>query len=235
MQKTCTALIAAFKATDTITDAISSLQEQSLPKGWKLKILVSADGCDETHNYLKKNKINHYFSQHNYGTYVQANTLIDKAKGSDLLFRFDADDVALRDFIKKGIAIAEDHEFCCTVNIWCDSNLKVSDQQIRLGHGSCFFTPKALKMLGGYHHYRVGCDTDFLIRAKNLRLVGGKINPSEHPLYLYRRANNSLTTSSETGFNSTYRKQVASECKSYRNRFGNFVKPLIAPVSEWVP
>lgn len=199
-------IITAYNSEKFILDTVKSLVHQRLPTGWISKFYIGIDGCTKTADILKENKIPYYFSEKNVGTYILTNSLLLEAKKDfcDIYLRFDSDDIACENFLLFGINHVMSKNFIRCYQILCDENLNPIHKNPVLAHGSVFFTKSAFDKLGGYYHYRAGCDTNFYRRAEKL---GYNLKISNNlPLYFYRQHSNSLMKNSEFGKGTTYRK-----------------------------
>lgn len=206
-------LITAFNARQYILDTLKSLKDQSLPNGWQIKFYIGVDACTDTADILDKNKISYYYTEENVGTYVLTNSLLEKAKDDNcnIFVRFDSDDIACENFLLYGIEHVLKFNFINPYQILVDKDLTPISNELKIAHGSMFATRTAIESLGGYYHYRVGCDTNFLKRAKRLG-YNGKILKNT-PVYLYRQHSDSLMKNKDLGKGSVIRKQSWSEIK----------------------
>jgi glycosyltransferase involved in cell wall biosynthesis len=204
--KTCALVITAYNSKDFLLQTLESLKKQLLPSGWNIKIYIGVDGCKETASWLDENKISYYYSNNNVGTYILTNSLLCEAKkdNCDIFVRFDSDDVACENFLMYGIEHVLKFNFIRPFQLPCNEHLIPLKENPELAHGSMFITKKALDDLGGYYHYRVGCDTNFYRRAEACGHNGKIFN--NFPVYLYRQHSNSLMKNKEFGKGTTYRK-----------------------------
>lgn len=207
--KVISVLMSAFNADQYIVEAIQSILDQKLPSGWILDLKIGVDGCTKTAEVLNKNFIPYYFSSSNVGTYIISNSLLDLAykSGSNAFVRFDSDDIALENFIKNGIENLTHRDLVRSSYIEIDSLGNVLDnKKIKSSYGSIFFNRTVVDRLGGYYHYKVSCDKDFIQRA---RAIGLKTNKVTTPsLYYYRRHSTSLTLSNDTSSVSNFRREI---------------------------
>lgn len=211
-------IISAYKADKFIMESINSLKNQKIPNFWDIEFFIGVDGCSKTHKILKKNKITHYLSNDNVGTYIIANSLIKIAKENncDMFLRFDADDVACKDFLYKGIKSCEEIEYVRTSYYDADKKLKnINKSNLLDAIGIVFFTNHILDLAGGYKNYRIECDTDFMRRIAQKNYFG--IIEVDKPIFLRRNHRKSLTNSFNTRINSKkriqLRKKLSQEAK----------------------
>jgi len=209
----CSLLITAYQSADYILDTLESLHQQSLPANWQIKFYIGVDSCNETASILKKNNVPYYYSYTNVGTYILTNSLIQKAKQDqcDVFVRFDSDDIACENFVLYGIEHTLKYNFISPYQILVDEHLNPINNELKIAHGSMFATHFAIDALGGYYHYRVGCDTNFFRRAK--RLGFGENIIERKPVYLYRQHNESLMRNKQLGKGTPQRKEARNLMK----------------------
>lgn len=217
MKKTCSVLVTAYKSQDYILESIESIQRQTLPPDWKLKIYIGVDACVETAKVLRNANVNFYYSSINVGTYIITNTLIEKAKDSDIFTRFDSDDVMQEEYLYNGIKYTEEHGFFRPKWITCDENLVIENfnkEKYPLAWGQAFIRKDLMKKLGGYHPYRVSCDAGLIFRVEELEYDVKKFESIEnHSAFFRRRLDSSLTRTKESAINSMYRDSILEEMK----------------------
>jgi glycosyltransferase involved in cell wall biosynthesis len=211
-------IITAYQAQQYILDTFASLEHQIVPEGWQIRYCIGVDGCDNTANLLTKNKIGFYSALENVGTYILTNSLLDRAykDGCEAFVRFDSDDVACENFLYYGIENSNAYGFSKTYCLKSAENLlPIKGKTFIESHGSTFFNRKSLEMLGGYNHYRIACDTDFIKRAGAIGLL--KETYEKEPRYLYRRVKSSLSNASGTGKKSKMRNDICEDlAKSFK-------------------
>jgi len=226
--KTCAIIITAFEAENYITDCLDSLKKQKLPKGWVSKFYIGVDACKKTESVLKKKLIDFYLAKKNVGTYILTNSLLQEAhiNNARLFVRFDSDDVAGEKFLYKGIKCAEKTGFCRPNQIVCDENVNPVSDKVSPAHGSMFVRRDAIEQLGGYYHYRVGCDTNFYRRAERLGFGRSDNNDLNIPFYYYRKHKTSLMKHSTMGKGSRYRKESWAKMKQEYFAGVNKIEPV---------
>lgn len=209
--------ISAYRCEKYIMDCIKSIRRQSIPPECEIDIRIGVDGCEDTHKVLVDNKINHWYSKENVGTYIVRNSLI-YLESADIYMYFDADDIMLEDYISHNICFALSKKIVMAKKINVTEELK-PDPTCRIideGRGGAMtFTHEILELLGGYQHYRVSCDCDFINRAKKAGITRFLI---PRQLYMRRRHKNALTVNKDTNIKSEYRNDVVKEMKEKRNK-----------------
>ena len=213
--KICAVIITAYEAENYILDCLESLKKQKLPKGWICEFYIGVDACKKTEQVLKQHLINFYLAKENVGTYVLSNSLLREAQinNARLFVRFDSDDIAGEKFLYKGIKHADRTGFCRPNQIACDENMNPISNKISPAHGSMFVRRDALEQLGGYYHYRVGCDTNFYRRAERLGFGTSTNNDYDIPFYYYRTHKTSLMKHSTMGKGTIYRRESWEQMK----------------------
>lgn len=231
-KKTLALFISAYKADKNLINILDKFSNQKLPKGWVLKIYIGVDGCKETFNLLKENKINFYFSPENVGTYIILNSLIDVAKkyNHDMYVRFDADDIPMSKFLFYGIKRCLKLNFVRTYFQW-EKHPTRSHKEKKLAWGIIFFDKEVLSKVGGFSEYRVEGDHDLVMRLKNLGYIGDFRNIFYKKYFkkpLFKRVYNpaSLTANKNTRQGSPYRNSIKQQLEKDR-KLGNKIIPKV--------
>ena len=195
--------ISAWKTAEYIEECLDSVAAQTWFKdrdNWE--ILLGIDGCEET--LAKVREIMHKYKNlkvmmmdHNVGTYVTCNTIMQQAK-YEWLLRFDSDDVMLPDMVekfmtKKGIANI----------VQCYKQDFGIKKDIGISFGVLFIKHSVFEKFNGYKDWICDGDNDLLHRITKYT-TSKKISDV---LYKRRVHNNSLTINEKTNFNSEIRKQ----------------------------
>jgi glycosyltransferase involved in cell wall biosynthesis len=232
--KTLAIMITAFNAEKYILDTIESLKNQTLLEGWKTKFYIGVDACEKTAATLQKNKIPYYYAVENVGTYILTNSLIKEAQkdDTDIFLRFDSDDVACENFLQHGIENTLISGFTRPYQVVCNEHMQPITNETEPAHGSMFISNKALNQLGGYYHYRVGCDTNFYRRAERLNYVSPINNLDKQPIYLYRQHSNSLMKHPDMGKGSKYRKESWEKMKEEFFKGVNKIDPVTTSLEK---
>lgn len=210
--KTVSVVIAAYRAQDFLGDAVDSVFAQSLPKGWRLELIVGIDGCPQTWEAatrLRPGNGKVIRMRERYGPYVTFNTLAGYAVG-DVIARFDADDIMLDGYLRQQLWILEHNPAVHLTRTWSlYTNMDLSPHSARVSNGSplpdgrrqagcdgaLVFRRSVWEMLGGFRPWRCFADTDFIIRAFYL---GFHLFEIEDYLFVRRFHPDSLTQSSAT-------------------------------------
>ena len=232
-KKTLALLISAYKADKNLINIVDNFLNQKLPRGWDVKIYIGVDGCKDTFNLLKENKINFYYSTNNVGTYIICNSLIDIAKkfNHDMYARFDADDIPTKNFLFYGIKRCLKLNFVRTYYQWENHPTK-SKKEKKLAYGITFFDNEVLSKVGGYSRYRVEGDHDFVVRLKNLGYFGDFGNIFLKKLYkkpLFKRLYNpsSLTADKKTAHGSSYRNSIRQQLERDREAGNRLIPKMV--------
>jgi hypothetical protein len=231
-KKTLALLISAYKADENLINIVDKFLNQKLPRGWDVKIYIGVDGCKDTFNLLKENKINFYYSSNNVGTYIICNSLINIAKkyNHDMYARFDADDIPTTNFLFYGIKRCLKLNFVRTYFQWENHPTK-SRKEKKLAYGVIFFDNEVLSKVGGFSRYRVEGDHDFVMRLKNLGYLGNFRNIIFMKLYkkpIFKRIHNptSLTGNKKTAQGSSYRNSIKQQLEKDR-KVGSRIIPKV--------
>lgn len=231
--KTLALFISAYKADKNLVDIIDKFYNQKLPRGWELRLYIGVDGCRDTYNLLKKNKINFYYSSNNVGTYVIANSLIDKAKISnpDIYARFDADDIPRKNYLFHGIKKCQKLKFSRAHYKWKNHPTNSSKKK-SLAWGISFFDKEVLSKVGGYSEFRVSADYDFVMRLKNLGYEGDFRNIFYQKFFkkaLFTRVYNSssLSANKNTRHSSSYRNSVNQQLEKNRKLHNKIIPKVV--------
>lgn len=208
--KTCAIIIAAFDCAGYIGECLRSVCSQTPIEGWEFDIRVGIDGCEKTQRAVEScvsegMHIDVYSAEQNSGAYIMRNSLI-ALHPADAYAYFDADDVMHPHYMSKMLEqIDNGHHAVMTAKHQCDENLVITNGSCIQAGGAITFTAAALGSVGGFRHFRCGCDTDFMCR---LELAGIKIALINTPLYYRRKHERALTKSPIYGMDSTYRRDV---------------------------
>jgi glycosyltransferase involved in cell wall biosynthesis len=221
--KTVSVIIAAFRASAFINDAINSVLCQQLPAGYQLQFILGIDGCDATRqavSSIEDQRIQVFNMDRNYGTYITFNTMVRFATG-ELIVRFDADDLMLEGYLRKQIEVFEhqsDVFLTWTKNRYIDlegrdipeipdkETCNLEYWELRSpSNGQLMMRKELWSVLGGFKPWPCNSDTDFLIR---MRFLGYKEHGILEVLYLRRIHSHSLTQAETTGYKSELRKGI---------------------------
>lgn len=233
--KTVSVIISAYKIDNYFFKMIEEFKSQKLPKNWKLKLLIGVDGCVESKKLLDSNNIDYYFSEKNVGTYVICNSLIKEAKKQkfDVLVRFDSDDMPQQEFLYNGLKYVMKYDYVRAACLRVDENFSPITNKLDFAQGVFFIKNSLLDEVGGFNNYRVECDTDLMERLNILGNHGVVLDrfyqrifafgfmdifKVRKAIYQRRIMSGTLTSSSDTGHGSFYRKNVREKLKIARNK-----------------
>ena len=159
--------ISAWKTTEYIEECLDSIANQTWFKdhdNWE--ILLGIDGCEETLAKVKEimckyKNLKVMMMDHNVGTYVTCNTIMNEAE-YEWLLRFDSDDIMPNDMIFKifskdlkniDVIKYEHHDFG-------------NGNHTGIAWGSHMVKHDVFKKFGGYRNWRISADFDFLYRIE---------------------------------------------------------------------
>jgi len=169
-----------------------------------------------------------------------------QATPSDILVRFDADDVMLDGYLSQQLQVVADHKAPRITHTWSilvDERLKPTAAELFNGtraatdgkraaptDGQFLVTRPVLDKVGGFRPWWYHADSDFLLRALAFgcsRLIVPKY------LYLRRIHPGSLTQSEKTGYHSELRLDYARQFLEAKARCMNgepseYVSPTVA-------
>jgi hypothetical protein len=237
-------LIAARAAARWLPDCLQSIARQALPEGWRLQIRVGIDACDETLAFAKSVRMPtlevRYFPEH-VGPFIVFNSLA-YATPSDVLVRFDADDVMLDGYLYQQLLVLGDPKLPKIVQTWSilvDPQLKPTSAELFDGSrtksdgkramatdGQFMMSRPVMETLGGFRPWWCHGDSEFLLRA----LANGFTRSilSLH-LYLRRIHPDSLTQSAKTGYHSELRLEYARYFLQAKAQYLQGEKPEFVP------
>jgi hypothetical protein len=127
--------VAARAAARWLPDSLQSISRQVLPEGWRLQIRLGIDACEDTLAFAKglsmPNLETRFFPQH-VGPFVIFNSLA-QATPSDILVRFDADDVMLEGYLSQQLQVVGDLKTARITHTWSilvDEQLKPTSAEL---------------------------------------------------------------------------------------------------------
>jgi hypothetical protein len=178
----------------------------------------------------------YYFAEH-VGPYIIFNSL-GCSFPSDVLVRFDADDVMLRDYLLSQLnelGSTSTPAILQTWSVYVDRDLQPVSALLANGKttgrdgrrsnasdGQFMMTSGVWRRLGGFQPWRCHGDTEFIRRALWAG-VARKVVPAH--LYLRRTHPGSLTQSDETGYASRIRSHYAQQIRDAHERYARGVSP----------
>jgi hypothetical protein len=235
-----------------LPDSLQSISRQVLPEGWRLQIRLGIDACEETLAFAKTLRMPdlevRFFPNH-VGPFVIFNSLA-RATPSDVLVRFDADDVMLEGYLSRQLEVAGDPAGATITHTWSilvDEQLKPTQAELFNGgrssadgkrsaptDGQFLMTRPVLDKVGGFRSWWCHADSDFLLRA--LAFGCSRLIVPDY-LYLRRIHPGSLTQSERTGYHSELRLGYARHFLEAKARYLKGEPPeYIAPsVAESLP
>jgi glycosyltransferase involved in cell wall biosynthesis len=200
---TCAVIMAAYRATRWIHEALESVDHQEQRDGWSYSLRIGVDGCEETSESLLRAGRAHWFSRENVGPYVIRNSLIEMAPASAYAV-FDADDVMRPEYLRTLLGTVGDGVAGAARRQVDAVRVPLRDQSSPFQGGVCVIAHDAWAKLGGYRAWRIAADHDLVVRAKVLKVP---VRSLASALYDRRVHDDSLTRHPETGFGSQARKE----------------------------
>jgi hypothetical protein len=232
--KTVAVIVAGRQAASWLEQCMASIATQNLPGSWKLRILLGVDACPSTMDAANRLRIPGlqvtYFPEH-VGPYVIFNSLASGLR-SDVLVRFDADDVMLADYLRMQLdlfparsvpfitqtwSIYVDDKLRPTCSVLANGKTTRPDGRRAAGSDGQFTMNQAVwERLGSFRAWWCHADSEFLRRAE---WAGIKRSVIPTYLYLRRMHSQSLTQSKQAGYISSWRQyygqQIAAAVKRY--------------------
>jgi glycosyltransferase involved in cell wall biosynthesis len=238
--KTVAVIVAGRQASAWLQQCITSIAAQNLPRSWNLHILLGIDACPSTMDAAKRLRIQGlqvtYFPEH-VGPYVIFNSLASRSR-SDVLVRFDADDVMLGEYLRSQLetfpaksvpfitqtwSIYVDERLRSTCSVLANGKTTRPDGRRAAGSDGQFAMSQAVwDRLGAFRAWWCHADSEFLRRAE-----WAGVRRSVIPSYLYLRRVHpqSLTQSKETGYISNWRKHYAQQIAAAVRRYSGGESP----------
>ena len=220
-------LIPAFKNPTMLSECLNSIRRYS-----DCEILVGIDGCEETLEYVKKNKYNEnirffYFDKNN-GPYIVRNSLA-KISNSDTLLFFDSDDIMKENMISDILGRMSANDFVKPMysDFTNTPNYNITRSNT-YGEGVFAIKKDLFLSMNGFEPWPVAADSDFMGRLyKN-----NKKFSYTNDVVFYRRVHpNSLTQRKDTGLSSPLRGKYYSMSKRKSN-FGPLQELVTATFYE---
>lgn len=205
-----------------ILNAIQSVTNQTMTD-WEM-IIIDDCSTDKTYavvsDFISKNtNFNLVLLQNakNMGPYFSTNRAIQISTG-EYICRLDSDDTIINNYFELNINFLDNnphYQACQTKRTYYHKNPNY-------GEINLFYRRNTIDQIGYYDSVRFGADSEFIDRFK--KKYGDKIHRIDIIGYLYKRRENSLTTSSTTG----NRKSRDTYVKNYR-RWHKTTKNLYVP------
>jgi len=228
--KKCAIIVSAYQAHATILNCIKSIREQKPIDGWEYEIRLGVDGCNQTAEILKRNRIPFYWNRNNVGTYIMANSLMALGP-ADIYSRFDADDYMYPHYLQTVIPIALKYGMS-------QAGYRVGSTHSKPRVGQVTMTAATLEKLGGFAEYRCHCDRDLSRRASQLGIdIRGMRHNQKLQLALFTKGMtpHSLTHNSKYGCGSKYRRRVRAKLTADREAGQLKITPKITELIRWQP
>jgi hypothetical protein len=221
---------------------------QGLPGGWGLGVAVGIDACPTT--VVATTLRGRNLAVRNFpkpvGPYVVFNSLAYFDR-SDVLVRFDADDLMLQGYLKTQLELLDstfeptitqtwsiyvDPELRPCAALLADGTFTSSDgRRSRPSDGQFLMTRSVWTRLGGFRAWPCHADTEFMRRAF---WSGISIKAVPKHLYLRRIHSASLTSSLTTGYRSRVRHSYAEAIETASRRYASGEPPeCIHAVTSW--
>jgi glycosyltransferase involved in cell wall biosynthesis len=225
--KTLSIIIPTFKNPTMLVECLNSIKV-----GNDCEILVGIDGCEETLEYVKKNKYNEnirffYFDKNN-GPYVVRNSLA-KISNSDTLLFFDSDDIMKDNMISEILDKMKSSDFVKPMysDFTNTPNYNITRSNT-YGEGVFAIKKDLFLSMNGFEPWLVAADSDFMGRLyKN-----NKKFSYTNDVVFYRRVHpNSLTQRRDTGLASSLRGKYHTITKS-KKTFGPLTELTITQFTE---
>jgi hypothetical protein len=222
---------------------------QQLPRGWRVRVRLGVDACRSTLMTVVQLPIPtlevYYFAEH-VGPYVIFNSLAHLER-SDLLVRFDADDVMLDGYLMEQINRVQALSVPQIVQTWSayvNAELQPMSASLANGRrtnpdgrrdaasdGQFLMTYPVLERLGSFRAWWCHADSEFLRRSV---WAGIRREIVPQHLYLRRIHATSLSQADSTGYQSEgrnfYARQLAAAEHRYRQGHPpEWIGPAMAP------
>lgn len=218
---TCAVIVAAYRATRWISEALESIREQQPRDGWTYTLRIGVDGCEETSALLSSGGQPHWYSPRNVGPYVVRNSLI-ALEPADAYAVFDADDVMRPDYLSTLLHFMGDGiAGAARQNI--DHEGTVTSHRRAYQSGVAMFSRTAWERLGGYRAWHIAADHDLILRAK---ASGITLTRPSRPLYFRRIHPESLTQDPEAGFGTLVRWGYKDRAERLTKQGARYVEPV---------
>ena len=211
-----TIIVPAYQTQDYIEECLDSIENQTFFKNFNnYEILVGIDGCEKTLNKLleirhKYRNLRIFMMKENKGLFVTLNTLHEIVNNSEIILKFDSDDIMMPNLIERILKYVNMYDIIRFKSLnFNNNNIKKTIQGI-VPHGVFLMKKNVYDYVGGYRDWVCGADTDF-----HYRLVGSKFKEFiiNDNLFYRRIHENSLTQNPKTNKNSKIRKNYINKLK----------------------
>jgi glycosyltransferase involved in cell wall biosynthesis len=206
-------IVPTFKNPTMLSECLNSIRGYS-----DCEILVGIDGCEETLEYVKKNKHNEnirffYFDKNN-GPYIVRNSLA-KISNSDILLFFDSDDIMKENMISDILGRMSSNDFVKPMysDFTNTPNYNINKSNT-YGEGVFAIKKDLFLSMNGFEPWPIAADSDFMVRLyKNNK----KFSYTTDVVFYRRVHSNSLTQRKDTGLSSPLRNKYYSMSKRKSN------------------
>lgn len=228
-------IITAYKTQEFIEECLDSIQSQTYFKYHNnYEILLGIDACEITLKKVKEirkkyRNLKVFYASENGGTYRMRNSLWIRSKYENLLF-FDSDDVMPSNLLNDIMKYSNEKLLRFKYYEFKNNNM-IKRGNGCISHGQMFIKKEFMEYLNGYYDERAGMDTEIIDRAEKKI---GKVKILDCYFWLRIHGNN-LTRNKQTGFGTSYRKQICefvSKRKSNKTLIHNDKFALNNSVSE---
>ena len=207
-------IIPTFNNEKFLQECLNSVIESV--KNMNCEILVGVDFCEQTKEYIKKNKfdnrIKFYYFHKNSGPYIVKNTLVKEAKSEIILF-FDSDDIMKEEMINEIYSKMKHFDFIKPMfsEFQDGKHFSTVTKTNKYGEGVFSIKKSLFLQMNGFEPWRCAADSDFMGRLyKNNK----KFTYTNSVVFYRRVHSSSLTQSPETSLWSKMRANYSKMSKS---------------------
>jgi glycosyltransferase involved in cell wall biosynthesis len=240
---TAVVIIAARDAAHWLQACVDSVLAQRIPSGWDIGVAVGIDACAPTlalASHFSRSRLTMRFFPEHVGPYIIFNSLACATR-SDVLVRFDADDIMLQGYLSEQLCLVESNlapTIIQTWSIYVDAHLQPCSAPLSNGtrtpsdgrragpsDGQFLMTRSVLERLGSFRGWPCHADSEFMRRAQWSGIPRRIV--TKH-LYLRRVHPHSLTASKRTRYDSGLRRSFGHQIEEAGRRYARGDPP------EWV-
>ncbi len=208
-------IIPAYKVKKYIEQCLDSVKNQTHKD---IDIFLGIDGCEETREkvsqiYQQYKNLRCFWFPQNVGTYIVVNTLATQ-QGNQLMCFFGADDVMKPFMVADGVSVLDKYDLVRYRTVSFSDKGGLSSGMVAVG--SFLVKGSIFDRMQGFRSFRVGADRDFKIRCELKKIPCKVLNDKDY--FSRRRHPQSLTSSSDTGMRSKFRKKCHAEMEKLRLR-----------------
>ncbi len=200
----------AWKADEFIDDYLTSFNSINNTYDIEYEIIIGIDGCQETKDKFLSLQlpdfIKVYWFEHNYGSYIVRNTLVNNYSNNPYLMFFDIDDTFLPNYIDINI---DDR-------LQYDILLQRPMYKIQCFHyGSPAIWRDVWDKMGGFQPWKCEADTELIVRSGKMGFKKESI--MTHNFYK-RNHEHQITVMNKTSMNSKLRQDYRSLFDCYNSK-----------------